>query len=223
MISNSKILIIASHPDDEVLGCGGMISRYSKKCEINVLFLSDGISSRERDNKKIKLRRNQSIKVSKILNFKILANGNFPDNQFDSVSTLEIAKFIEKHTQKIKPDYIFTHHLEDMNVDHQIASRATLIAHRTFKSSSKGIFFYETISNTEQYSSVLNKAFIPNIYINIKNHLKSKINAMKIYSEEFEKYPHPRSKEFIKTLAEYRGLCSGNQLAEAYHLFRLNI
>ena len=98
MISNSKILIIASHPDDEVLGCGGMISRYSKKCQINVLFLSDGISSRERDNKKIKLRRNQSIQVSKILNNKILSNGN--DNQFDSVSTLEIAKFIEKHTQK---------------------------------------------------------------------------------------------------------------------------
>lgn len=223
MISDSKILIIASHPDDEVLGCGGMISKYSKKSDINVLFLSDGISSRKPDNKKIKLRRDQSIQVSKILNFKILANGNFPDNQFDKVSTLEIAKFIEKETKKINPDYIFTHHLDDMNVDHQIASRATLIAYRTFKSSSKGIFFYETISNTEQYSSLRNKAFIPNIYINIKNNLKSKINAMKIYSDEFEKYPHPRSSEFIKTLAEYRGLCSGNELAEAYNLFRLNI
>ena len=64
MISNSKILIIASHPDDEVLGCGGMISRYSKKCQINVLFLSDGILQK-RDNKKIKLRRNQSIQFQK--------------------------------------------------------------------------------------------------------------------------------------------------------------
>ncbi len=223
MISNSKILIIASHPDDEVLGCGGMISRYSNKSDINVLFLSDGISSRDSNKKKIKLRRDQSKQVSKILKYNILAYGNFPDNQFDKVSTLEITKFIEKHTTKINPDYIFTHHLEDMNIDHQTASRATLIAFRTFKSKLKGIFFYETISNTEQYSSLTNKAFIPNVYINIKNHLKSKIDAMKIYSDEFEKYPHPRSKELIKTLAEYRGLCSGNELAEAYHLFRLNI
>ena len=136
-MTNKKVLIIAAHPDDEVLGCGGTINKLSKKkFNIKSVFFADGESSRNVNNKlnlKISKRKNDAIKASKILGYKKLKFYDFPDNKLYSVDFLKIIQVIEKEISIFKPEIIFTHFENDLNLDHSILSRATTTACRPAK------------------------------------------------------------------------------------------
>ena len=220
-----KILVVAAHPDDEVLGCGGTLNQNKNKI-IQILFLSDGVSSRgENLNNEIKSRKNSAIKFSKTISKLKPIFLNFPDNSFDRVKFLDIVQEIEKVIQKFKPDTILTHSSSDLNIDHQITNKASTTAARPINKNNfiKTILFFEILSSTECNFSDTSSNFKPRIFINIEKVFKKKIKAINFYKKELRQWPHPRSIEGIKTLAKFRGLSSNYKFAEAFELGRLFI
>ena len=224
MNKSKNILVVASHPDDEVLGCGGTIYNLKKKgAKISVLFLSDGESSRKHPkiNKLILERKKQATEAARILGVQKIFFGNFPDNSMDSVPLLKIIQFIEKHIKKIKPDTIFTHFESDLNVDHQITSKAVITACRPIKNQTvKSILFFEILSSSEWNISIKNKSFKPNYFVDISKSIKFKLKALKQYKREMRTWPHPRSIEGVKLLSKTRGSSVGLSNAEAFILGR---
>ena len=224
MNKSKNILVVASHPDDEVLGCGGTIYNLKKKgAKISVLFLSDGESSRKHPkiSKLILERKKQAVGAAKILGIKKIFFGNFPDNSMDSVPLLKIIQFIEKQIKIIKPDAIFTHFESDLNIDHQITNKAVVTACRPTKNQTvKSILFFEILSSSEWNISSKNKSFKPNYFVDITNSIKFKIKALKYYKRELKKWPHPRSVEGVKLLSKTRGSSVGLSNAEAFILGR---
>ena len=174
MAKVKNILVIASHPDDEILGCGGTLSKLKTEgAKISAVFLSDGESARKNsDIKKLILnRKNQAKKAGNIVGIKKIYFGSFPDNSMDSIPILKIIQFIEKHIKKIKPDTIFTHFESDLNIDHQITSKAVTTACRPTKNQTvKSIFFFEILSSSEWNISSKSKSFKPNYFVDIKKH-----------------------------------------------------
>lgn len=222
----NKILIISAHPDDEVLGCGGTIAKHSaKKDRIEQLFVSDGETARSNLYEKNRISKiNKRLKAAKkaasILGVKKTFSLGFPDNKLDSLPILSIVKEIEKKIRYFKPSIIFTHSDLDLNIDHQIVSRAVMTACRPLKNNKvKEIYFFEVLSSTE-WTHKSNKLFKANCFVDISDTLKIKLKAFKCYKNEIRKYPHPRSVEGIKILSQYRGLMSGLKNAEAFFLKR---
>ena len=217
----NNILVIAAHPDDEILGCGGSIIKLKKKCNISVLFMTDGVSARKKNHGKIIERRNSCERLFKKLGIKKPIFFDFPDNQMDKVPLLEIVKKIDKIIKKIKPHTIFTHYSECLNIDHQITCKAVLTACRPIKNTTvKKILSFEVLSSTE-WSKFKNKGFEPNYFINITKEIKNKISSMKYYKMELRKYPHSRSIKAIEALARFRGVSCGVEYAEGFYLNRL--
>ena len=219
-----NILVVASHPDDEVLGCGGTLYNLKKRgAKISALFLSDGESSRKHSkmNKLIMDRKKQAVQAGKILGIKKMIFGNFPDNSMDTIPILKIIQFIEKQIKIIKPDVIFTHFESDLNVDHQITSKATITACRPTRNQTvKSILFFEILSSSEWNISIKNKSFKPNYFVDIKKSIRFKLKALRHYKREMRKWPHPRSIEGVKLLSKTRGSTVGLSHAEAFILGR---
>mgnify|MGYP001347914568 CR=1 FL=1 len=219
-----NILVVAAHPDDEVLGCGGTLYKLRKKgAKITTLFLSDGESSRKKPkiSKLIQDRKKQAFKAGKIIGIKKIIFGDFPDNSMDSIPILKVIQFIERQIKIIKPDTVFTHFESDLNVDHQIASKSVITACRPMRNQTvKTILFFEILSSSEWNISSKNKSFKPNYFVDITKSINFKIQALKCYKKEMKKWPHPRSLKGIKTLAEWRGASSGYKAAEAFILGR---
>ncbi len=216
-------MVIVAHPDDEILGIGGTILKHvAEKDEVSALILGDGELSRSTaTSTDTKRREKQAEQVSKKLGFKNLFLEKLPDNQFDSIPLLSIAKIVEKYINKIRPDIIYTHHGGDLNIDHKLTFQAVLTACRPQPGFFvKKIFTFETPSSTEWENKNSGKTFMPNFYNNITSFIDRKIEALKIYRNEMRSYPHPRSYEGIRILAKYRGMNVGYECAEAFEIIR---
>ena len=218
----SSILVVAAHPDDEVLGCGGYIAkRASEGHKVTVLFVSDGVSSRSGVVKpnEVKSRRAAALEAGAILGVDSHVFGDFPDNQLDTIPLLTIVKFIEDAILLSNPEIVLTHHRGDLNIDHSTASKATLTACRPKPESKiKTLLFFETPSSTEWNFGTNESFFIPNWYENISECMTQKLEALEAYKLELRDWPHPRSTRAIKGLAELRGATCGLDAAEAFVL-----
>ena len=208
-----KILVIAPHPDDEVLGMGGTIKKLSPKNDITLLIMTDGASAQYSDKKMIKVRKESFKKSSKILGISEIKFLNFKDMKLDSVPQLEINQEIEKIIKKIQPKIVFTSPKNDLNRDHGVTFNSTLVATRPSSSGVKKVFSYELPGYTK-------KPFSPNHYEDITKQFVHKIKAFKMYKSEIMKFPHPRSIESIENLAVYRGIQAGIAKAESFELIR---
>lgn len=226
-ISNQKILVIAAHPDDEILGCGGMMLEALRlKSKIFVLFLGEGVSARFNLNDSfskdsIKSRKIREKEAKNVLNYLNIKNYLFEQRlctRFDELPILSIVKSIENVINKFKPTVIFTHNPNEVNIDHKITYQATEIATRPInRDYLKQVYSYEIpCSGNWKYLEV----FKPNTFLNIKDVWQNKIKAVKLYKNELREYPHPRSLKGIEIIARYRGLQSGIELAEAFRLER---
>jgi len=231
-----KILIIAAHPDDEILGMGGTILKHAKNGDqIRTIYLATGITSRrgsgnenstkynvnnkEKDNmsKQITDLRQNTKKANTLLKVKSYDFYDFPDNEMDSIPLLKVIKTIEKEINDFKPEKIFTHHYGDLNIDHRVVYNATITACRPINNTVKEIICFEVPSSTEwNYPNT----FVPNYFINISKQLDKKIKAMEVYTSEIQKFPHPRSSEYLKINANRWGGISGNIAAEAFEIIR---
>lgn len=215
-----KILIVAAHPDDEILGCGGTIIKLKKRHEIEVIFLTDGVSSRGNNKNKILKRKKNCINLFSFMKLKKPVFLNFPDNQIDKVPLLKIVKKLENKIKLFKPDTIFTHFSNCLNIDHRKTYEAVITACRPLSGTSvKKILSFEILSSTE-WGNFKNKSFEPNYFIDISKEFKEKIKCLNYYSDELRKYPHSRSKKAVEALARFRGVSSGCKYAEAFYLNR---
>lgn len=212
-------LIIAAHPDDEVLGCGGIIKKYSNQ-DFYVLILTNGSDTRYDNSMKNVLKQN-ALEANRILGTKEIFFENLPNQKMDNIPILEVTQVIEKYIQLLKPQRVFTHHIGDLNRDHQIISEATLTATRPIVNQIvKEVYSYNVPSSTEWNMIEGEKIFIPNIFIDIKQELQYKLDAMLCYESECREYPHPRSQKALKTYANYWGIISGFEYAEPFKLIR---
>ena len=220
LLKNKKILIVAAHPDDEILGCGGTIIKYKKFSEIEVMFMTDGVSSRGKDKLKALKRKEESLKLFKFLKLKKPTFLNFPDNKMDSIPMLKIVKQIEKKIKNFKPNVIITHFSHCLNIDHKKTFEAVMTASRPIKNTNiKTILSFEILSSTE-WSQNFKDNFNPNFFIDISNLITKKINALKFYKSEIKKFPHSRSFKGVESLAKLRGISCGCKNAEAFYLVR---
>lgn len=219
---NKKILAVVAHPDDEILGLGGTLIRHAENGdEVYCLILGEGAMSRGgADKSALKKLRAQAKAAGAVIGFKEIFFADFPDNAFDTVSLLSIAKEVEKNLEKILPDIIYTHHGNDLNVDHRLVFQAVMTVSRPCNENCPAeVYTFETPSSTEW--QVKNKEqFCPNVYVDIRDSIDKKVEALEKYVSEIRDYPHPRSREGIKILAQYRGLESNLRYAEAFCMVR---
>src|SRR5574344_634826 len=223
---NKKILIVATNPDDEILGCFGTVARLIKEgYEAYTLILGEGKTSRDEkrvvDNKKneIEILNSEIKKANDTIGIKKTFIYNFPDNRFDSVDLLDIVKVISKVKEELKPDIIFTHYENDLNIDHQIIYKAVITATRPMQNESvKEIYSFEILSSTEWNYPL---SFLPDTFFDIEDTLDLKISAMKEYKSELCIYPHPRSIEGIELNAQYQGMRVGKKYVEAFKSVRV--
>lgn len=225
MMPTNSLLVIAAHPDDEVLGCGGTIAKLSSNNDIYTLILGEGITSRnipeEQKREMVEQLRKDAESANEILGVKKVFFECFPDNQFDTIPLLDIIKTIERHLQEIKPEVIYTHHYGDLNIDHRITHKAVLTATRPVGDYYiKKILAFEVLSSTEWSTQNTSTIFIPNTYVDVSETISKKLEAIKSYKSEIRDYPHPRSLEGIKIHAQKRGLEAGLKFAEASCLVR---
>jgi len=222
-----KYLVIAAHPDDEVLGCGGTIARMIQEGNVvNIAILGEGVTSRFDKRKHAETGLVESLhencrRSAQLLGAQEPFFFNLPDNRFDSVPILEIIKYIEELVDKLKPKVIFTQHGGDLNIDHAITFRATLTACRPVEGCSvKDIYAYEVPSSTEWSFQQFQPVFRPNMFVDITTYIETKIQAMQYYQSESCPFPHPRSPEALQALARCRGSVVGYGEAEAFELIR---
>ena len=220
-MKKNKILIIAAHPDDEILGCGGTIAKMKNTHIIQTIFMTNGVSARGiKRQKEIKNRKNASIKLFEFLNLPKPTFYSFPDNQMDRVPLLKIIKKIEKKIKIFKPETIITHYSNCLNIDHRKTYEAVITACRPINNLSvKKILSFEIPSSTD-WALFKNKNFQPNYFIDISNHIEEKLKLLKFYKKELKNYPHSRSLRSIKSLASVRGVSCGIKYAEAFYLNR---
>jgi len=222
-----KILVVAAHPDDEVLGCGGTIAKYSKSGRsVYCLILGEGATSRyasrkKADFNKVRDLKKQAKEAGRILGIKEIFFSDFPDNSFDSVPILKIIKEIKRIKDIIGPGIIYTHHYGDLNIDHSIVYKAVLTACRPLKDESvREIYSFEVPSSTEWHGPDKEASFIPDRFIDISKTIEKKIEALRCYKKELRPYPHPRSVKGIRVLASKRGMETGLKFAESFETIR---
>lgn len=225
MFKNKKILIIAAHPDDEILGCGATIARMTAEgAEAYTLILGEGITSRD-DSRNAEIHKSELAeleshiyKANEIIGVRECFAAGLPDNRFDSLDLLDVVKIIEKYKNIIKPDIIFTHFENDLNIDHSVTARAVQTATRPMQGEIvKEIYAFEVLSSTEwRYP----QSFSPNVFVDVSEYIEKKVEAMKVYTTELRDWPHPRSLEGIRTLAKSWGMKTGYESAEAFQLIR---
>ena len=206
-----NILVIAPHPDDEVLGMGGTIKKLSKKNKIILCVVSEGATAQYKDKKMIKVRRDSCKKAAKILGISQTIFLDYPDMRLN-LSHLDINKKLEEIIEKYRPEIVYTAPKNDLNLDHQMVFNCTLVACRP-KSGVKQILCYEIQGNTKV-------PFVPNVFENIEKEFSYKIKGFKMYKSEIEEFPNPRSIIAIENLAIMRGIESGFKKAEAFELIK---
>jgi LmbE family N-acetylglucosaminyl deacetylase len=222
-----KILVVAAHPDDEVLGCGGTIAKHAQSGDnVYCLILGEGVSSRYKSRKmagKAELRalKADAEKAAGILGVRKLFFKDLPDNRFDTVPLLEVIKAIEEVKEKVRPDIVYTHHQGDLNIDHQITFRAVLTACRPLAGETvREIYSFEVPSATE-WSAPGRQTFTPNTFVDISKTFGKKVEAMKAYKSEIREYPHPRSAESLEIIGKRWGVVVGGGIVEPFSLVRL--
>ena len=221
---NNSVLVVAAHPDDEAIGCfGTLLKHYKFGDEINIIFLSDGVSSRGINKKKKHERKKNCLKVLKIIGLKSknVFFLDYPDNMIDTVPLLDVIKNIEEIKKKIQPNVLYTHFSNDLNIDHRIAYQAAITASRPSKNETiKKILCLEIVSSTE-WSDKNKQIFSPNYFVDISKFINRKLKALAIYDKEIKKSPNARSLENIKNLALLRGSRAGVNYAEAFFIERI--
>ena len=219
----NRALVISAHPDDDILGCGGVMSKLKNEIEFKVIFIGEGSTCRYSNpetteaKKEIDNRNAYAKKALEFLGVKEFSFYNMPCGRFDQVPLIEINKIIEKEISDFKPDTVFTHSDCDSNKDHVKVHDATIISTRPGYGV-ECVYTYEVLSSTEWG---FNQAFTPNVFFSLSDtNVNEKFEALDMYLSEVRPFPHPRCKKGIITLATQRGMQSGNSFAEAFRLIR---
>ena len=222
-----NILVVAAHPDDEVLGCGGTIAKHSAAGHnVSILILGEGITSRfsdpkQADKKDLDALHSTASQVGKFLGAKDVTLAKLPDNRFDTVPLLDIVKIVEEHVERVKPEIVYTQHGGDLNVDHACTFRSVLTATRPMAGTPvKKVLAYRVGSSSEWAFEQFAPVFHAQVFEDISKTIEKKVQAMQMYESEARAFPHPRSPEALRATASYWGSVSGLTAAEPFTLVR---
>lgn len=211
-----RALVIASHPDDEILGSGGTIKKLiNDGFEIVTVIVAKGRKEEEHHIQKFTSLANSHLGVGKVIFMQ------FPNLKLNTVPLHEITKEIEKLLDTYTPDIIFTHHYGDLNQDHQVTFQAVMTAARPLPGKKPiEILCFETVSSSEWTQNTQDKLFKPTYFVDISDTINDKLQALRHYDVEMRPYPHPRSYEGVQHLARVRGMTVGVEYAEAFEIIR---
>ena len=216
-------MVIGAHPDDEVLGVGGTIAKLAKDRgeDVFVLIVTDGSSTQYPGDQQKRMQKQGELEACcRLLGVRGFVHGELPDMQLDTVPHTVLNDFIGDHIATWRPSTIYTHY-PDVNRDHVRIYESTLVAARpTPGASTRRLFLYPTPSATEWDVPVLKRPFVATSYVDIEGFVETKIEALKCYGTELRSFPHPRSAEAIRIIAEACGVKVGLSYAEEFMLIR---
>ena len=218
----NKVLVIASHPDDEVLGTGGSILKMiDEGAEVYVCIATEAVKSLNFSEEEGKKRRKEAVDASNAPGINKTFFLNMPSVHLDTLPIFEIINKLKEIINEIKPSIVFTHYDNDPNQDHQIISKATIVAAnpQICNGCIKEVYFYEIPSSTT--NALGDSFFKPNVFLNIDDYIEKKLKILGIYKSEVKKYPHPRSIEGAEIYAKFRGLMCNKKFAEAFMIYRM--
>ena len=220
----SKVLVIAPHPDDETLGCGGALFKHKAEGDDIYWLIITGISQEGGWQEKVVNKRDNEIDaVAEKYGFSDVFNLRLPTTKIDTLPVSDLIEEISNVYKKVEPDIIYMPFAYDVHTDHQIIAKALQSTLKWFRYPHiKKVYMYEIPSETE-FNFVENRFFRPNVFVNISLYLEDKIEVMKIYAGEMGEFPFPRSEKTIRALAALRGSQSGFESAEAFELVYVRI
>ena len=217
----ARVLVIAPHPDDEVLGCGGTMAKHASGGDEVYLCIVTKAYPPEWPEDELKERREEVLKVNEILGIKKTHFLDLPTVRLDTMAQKELNDVITQVVSEVQPEVVYIPHKGDVNRDHQLVFDAAMVAVRPKPGSVvKKALCYEILSETEWAAPFPENAFIPNVYVDISETLEIKLKAMSEYRSELKEFPHPRSLEAISALAKMTGAAVGVEAAEAFMLVR---
>ena len=224
----TNILVVAAHPDDEVLGCGGTIARHADAGDqVQVLIVAEGATSRQHQRDREQATHELSFlamaaqQAGAILGVQGLELLDLPDNRLDSLDRLDLIKQIEERIARHQPQVVYVHHAGDVNVDHRRLHEAVVTACRpTPGQPVRRLLSFEVASSTEWQPPGSAPPFQPNWFVDITAQWPRKREALAAYASEMRPWPHARSIEALEHLARWRGAQVGVEAAEAFCLLR---
>ena len=221
-----RVLVIAAHPDDEVLGMGGTIARLVKELiVVDVLIVTDGSSSQYRDSDHlteiIEAKKLETRNCADVLGVRDIYYSGLSDMKLDCTPHIDINKAIELVIDKVQPDTVFTHFWGDVNMDHQNVYKSTLVTVRPLMGQVvKELYCYRVPSSTEWTPNKADTMFMPNYFVDIEQYAEQKYKAFACYSTELRDYPHPRSVQYLRETDKVAGLRVGMQATEEFVMLR---
>lgn len=220
-----NVLCVAAHPDDEVLGAGATLAKHAAEGdEVEVLLLSDGEMARHETEtpaarERREERRYEARSAGDVLGVDSVTVLDYWGNQLDDVPLIDVVRDVESKIDDLQPRVIYTHHYGDLNVDHQLVSRAVRTAARPISDSAVDrILSFETLSATEWAMPTADTAFQPTVFVDVAEYLERKMEAIAVYDSEMHDRPHPRNRDGIRDNARIWGDKSGLIAAEPFEL-----
>jgi len=216
-----KTIVVAPHPDDEVLGAGGTLLRRKAEGSVVAWLIVTSISATSGfSDEKTRQRADEITRITELFGFDAVFELNFPTTQLDQIPMSDLVKAISGVFKSFEPDEVFVPHPADVHTDHGVVFKAVAGCTKWFRYPSvKRVLAYETLSETD-FALGTTQSFCPNVFVNIESYLEDKLRAMDIYASELGTFPFPRSHEAIRALATLRGAASGFKAAEAFELLR---
>jgi len=218
----NNVLVIAIHPDDETLGCGGTLLKHKSNGDAVYWLIVTSIQEQYGFTADaVETRRQEIEKISSMYGFDGVYDLDFPTMQLDDISFSRLIGSISDVFRQVEPDIVYLPFKNDVHTDHQIAFKAAYSCTKTFRCSSiKKIMMMETLSETEFASSTKEDSFIPNMFVDITDFIDRKIEIMNHYKTEIGQYPFPRSERNIRALATFRGAIAGCEYAESFMILK---
>lgn len=223
------VLVVAAHPDDEVLGCGATMAAHAAAGDtVHLLILAEGVTSR-RDSRdttadagRLEDLAAAAREANHVLGVSSVTLLKLPDNRLDTLPLVDLVKIVEQQIAQLVPDTVYTHHWGDLNADHRLVHQAVLTACRPLPGHPvKRLLYFEVPSSTEWQAPAPGLSFMPNWYLDVSATMPLKLQALERYRSEMHDWPHPRSCRAVEHLARWRGASVGVEAAEAFVLGRV--